>query len=110
MERSMIRSGGREFGLDLGVKCIADGRGRGGQVASVANPAVAAVRPSSNGRVSATGGAAPRRTPIGMSLFQFVLFGIVTDHRLFGRRWTGACSIRNNAGEPEGIDGIASAG
>ncbi|KAJ9092179.1 hypothetical protein QFC20_007452 [Naganishia adeliensis] len=37
----------------------------GGQVASVANPAVAAVRPASNGRVSASGGAAPRRTPIG---------------------------------------------
>lgn len=35
----------------------------------MANPAVAAVRPASNGRVSAAGGAAPRRTPIGMSLF-----------------------------------------
>lgn len=35
-------------------------------MASVANPAVAAVRPASNGRVSASGGAAPRRTPIGM--------------------------------------------
>lgn len=47
--------------------------GSGGQVASVANPAVAAVRPASNGRVSASGGAAPRRTPIGESTFSSCL-------------------------------------
>lgn len=42
----------------------------GGQVASVANPAVAAVRPSSNGRVSS--GSAPRRTPIGKPMITTV--------------------------------------
>jgi hypothetical protein len=84
----------REFGLNhRGFR--ADNLDSGGQVLSVANPAVAAVRPASNGRASAD--SAPRRAQVGKSLIDSYVIGKLS---LWMRRWTRTRDISRGAGEP----------
>lgn len=87
MERSMILSEERESGSNhRGFR--ADHLDSGGQVLSVANPAVAAVRPASNGRISTD--SAPRRAQVGESLVDEYQ-GRKLSNSLY--RWTRTCDI-----------------
>jgi hypothetical protein len=90
----MILWAEREYDLDL-CESRAHHLDSGGQVLSVANPAVAAVRPASNGRISAD--SAPRRAQVGEFLVDNY---VIRKLSVFLRRWTRTCDISCRAGEP----------
>jgi hypothetical protein len=94
----------REYDLDL-PELRADRLDSGGQVLSVANPAVAAVRPASNGRISAD--SAPRRAQVGEFLVDVYLV-MELSHSM--RRWTRTCDISCRTGESERSIGVEGTG